>query len=234
MKKVCLLLCSIFLLTGCSAEYNLIYEENILTESLNVISSNDTYIDGQTVTSLVDNYYKKVDLMVDYTIDPGEMSVEEKKEKYDFYNKKLINANGLYGINLNFDYKDKSKLSKSVIAITGFEDIEVSDNSIIAKTPSYIFDNYPYLEEIVVTFKTDKKVLETNCDEKKEGVYYWYINKSNYDYKSIKINIDNSINQIEQKKTIDIITKYGLIGLITVIFVSIIFVSIKISISNKK
>ena len=172
--------------------------------------------------------------MVDYTIEPGEMNEEEVKKKYDFYNKELINKNDLYGINLNYDYENKEKLSNSAVSFSLFENIEVTDNSIEASSPKNIFKNYPDLEDITISFKTDKKVIRTNSNEENDGVYYWYIDKDNYEYASINIQIDNTVNQLEYEKRADNITKYSILGTIVFVVGLGLFVFVKVVNSNKK
>lgn len=232
MKKIYIIIISLFLLTGCDVKYDLVYDNEILSESLNVTSLKNDIIDGRPFFSLVDEKYA-MPLLVNYKLEPGDASVEEC-DMCEFYNKKLINNNSLYGINLHYDYIVKENISNSSIAYTLFESVEVTDNSIEANSPKNIFSSYPELDEIVVTFKTDKKVIETNCQEVKDETYYWYIDKDNYEYASINIQIDNTVNKIEYDKRADNITKYSILGTIVFVVGLGLFVFVKVINSNKK
>ena len=46
-------------------------------ESLDIVSTKDSVVDGQSFNTLIDNYYNNVTLLVDYKVQPGDMSEEE-------------------------------------------------------------------------------------------------------------------------------------------------------------
>lgn len=237
MKKIIILFLSMFLLTGCSAHYNLVLENDSLSESLNVVSNKNDIYDGQAFSNLVENYYNQVDLLVDYTIQLGDMSLEEAYTKYDFYKKSIIDNNGVYGLKLDHVYNDKMNYNKTAIGNSLFDRIVISDNYIKAYGIKDIFANYSNLDDIKISFKTDKKVLSTNCDEETNGVYYWYINRYSNVGRTVKIefeknvNIDNEIVR-KSKKYWNII--YIVIGLLCVgILIFIVVIYEKIKKSNK-
>lgn len=234
MKKIILLILSILMLSGCTVNYNLVYENETFKENLEVTSQKDKIIDGQVFSSIVDNYYNNVNVLVDYKVQPGDMTDEEILLEYDTYNKTLINREDVYGINLGYDYNEETNYVNSSLVYSLFDKIEITDDYINVSGGKNIFDNYSNLEQIVVSFKTDKKVLEANSDEVKNNTYYWYINKINYDKKTIKINIDKSVVIEEFNENVNNITRIVFILLGVVLFIGLIFVLIKFKNSNKK
>ena len=60
-----------FILTGCNAEYNLIYEDNILKENLKVTSNKE-----ESFINEINNYYSR-DFIINYKLDIGDMSDSE-------------------------------------------------------------------------------------------------------------------------------------------------------------
>ena len=77
-------------------------------------------------------------------------------------------------------------------------------------------------------------MLECNSDEVKDNIYYWYINKLNYDKKTIKINFDNNIVVEDFNKNVNNITKYILIVFAFVLIFTSVFILFKFINSNKK
>jgi len=222
------------LLSGCTVNYNLTYENEVFSEEVNVIGLKDSVYDGISFSNIIDNYYNNVNLLVDYKIQPGDMSEEEIIKEYETYEKNLINNNTSYGININYEYKKESKFSNSQLVYAIFDNIVVTDSSINVSDGKNIFNNYSNLEEVVITFKTDKKVLECNSDEVKDNIYYWYINKLNYDKKTIKINFDKNIVVEDFNKNVNNITKYTLIVFVFVLIFTSVFILFKFINSNKK
>lgn len=233
MKKIFILIFSVFFLSGCTVNYNLEYVDEVFKESLEIASNKDEIYDGINVVDYINNYYNNVNLLVDYNEQPGDMSDEEIVKNYSTYNKSLINKEYEYGINLDYTYKD-IEYSNSSIVFTGFQNIEIEEDSILIENGRNLFENYDGLEEVLVSFKTDKKVLETNADEVKDNIYYWHINKYNYDKLKIKIKIDKNIILDDYNKTVDVSIKYTFIVLSVILIIGFFFILVKFLNSNKK
>lgn len=233
MKKTIILILSVFLLSGCTVNYNLEYIDETFKEHLEIITQKDELFDGQTSVNTIDNYYSNINLLVDYQAQPGDMPEEEIIKNYPTYNKTLINKEYEYGINLDYTYKD-IKYENSAIVFTMFENIQITEDSIKLSNGKNIFNHYDNLDEIIVSFKTDKKVLETNADQSKDNIYYWHINKLNYDKKTIQIKINKDIILEEYNQKIDTFIKYIFIVLPCLLILGIIFILIKFKNSNKK
>ena len=132
-------------------------------------------------------------MLVDYKSEPGDMNESEIVAKYPTYNKSLINSNGLYGIQLGYTYELKDNYSNSAIAYQLFNKLVVNDNYFQANKIKDIFSNYPELDSIKITFKTDKEVESSNADKVENDIYYWDINKDNFQSKSINVMFGNSL-----------------------------------------
>lgn len=232
MKKVCFLIFSIFFLTGCSAEYNLVYEDGVISESLSVISNKTDIIDGEYYDSLVNNYYNNINLLVDYTVQPGDISEEEKLQKFDFYNKSIIDNNGKYGINLFYSYKERNDFKQSYIVYNLYDNVSITDSYIQVYDVKDIFSSYPYLDDINITFKTDKNIDCINADNVEDNVCYWHINKYNYlNNKSIKVNF---VNNSESNILISSNSWSIILGIIGIgLLVGIVVIYEKVKKSNK-
>ncbi len=231
MKKIILLVCFIFL-TGCKAEYSIIYEDNNLSESLNVVSS----FNDNNFKSLVNEYYNNSLFIVDYNIETGDMSNDEIINKYSIYNKFIINKDGIYGLKLNYSYNVINDYKKSFIVHSLFDNFIINDNFFKAYDIKDIFLNYNDLEEIVISFKTDKKVESSNADKVENDILYWNINKNNYKDKVINITFDNSesneVNKVLNNNSENII--YIILGVLGIgILISVLVIYEKVKKSNK-
>lgn len=230
MKKYFFLL-TLFLLTGCSAEYNLVYENNILSESLKVTSTNNETINQESFYDLVNDYYENDYTFIDYRVEPGDMDESEALSTYKYYNKELLNYNNKYGIELNYNFSKINEYNNSSIVFSLFDNFYVTDERIRAYDHKDIYGKYSNLDNITITFKTDKKVAKTNCDEEKDGVYYWYLDRYNYLNKDISIDL-KSDNKEEKVEVDDKFTKNFILILIILIITIAIFITYKIRKSN--
>lgn len=230
MKKIILLVLSIFILTGCSAEYTLIYENNIFKENLKFMSlKSDSFINN------INNNYNR-NFFVNYKLELGNMDESEYIRDYGgIYNKNIIDENNNYGLELKYDYDTTdNNYINSAIVYNLFEDFSVSDNIIRATNIKNIFESYDGLKEIKIVFSTDKQVIKINSDELKEGNYYWYINKDNYKDKNIEIYLSESENNLitSDGYLSGNIIKYILMGIVIVFLISILVIYEKVKKSN--
>lgn len=245
MKKIITLVLFMFLLSGCTANYELVYENGNFYESLNIVDLKDNVVDGQSFNTLIDNYYNNVTLLVDYKVQPGDMSEEEINREYETYKKTIINDGNNYGLNLKYDYDSSNKYINSAIRYSLFENMNIIGENISAGEIKDIFNNYSNLDKITVTFRTDKYVNYNNADIVEDGKYTWIFTKSNYQNKNIKINISDEDTrdfvEVLKDETHDIedeeydnIFKYVFIIIGIVLLIIALFVFVKIKNSNKK
>lgn len=233
MKKLILLLMAI-LITGCSAEYNLEYKDGLYKESLFNYGEKNEKINDDLFSNLVSEYYNK-NIIVTYNAQPGDIKNEEYPLYFQIYNKRIIDDNK-FGLLLDYNYKNKDDYKKSTIINELFYSINLGENYIEMKDIKDIFSNYNYLDKITISFKADKYIKTINSDEKKDNTYYWYIDKSNYNNKSIYIVYANnrldSINTIT-KDNADKVIDITLLGIALFIFIFIIIIYERIRVSSK-
>ena len=207
MKKIIILLMFVFL-TGCSVDYNLNYENGIYKEKMLMYGESNEIIDGESFIDIKNNYFNK-NILVDYSIDTGDIRNEDFPLYYNTYNKKIIDdeKNGLL---LYYDYSSYDDYKKSTLINELFYDISISDNYLEMKNAKNIFLDYPYLDKIKIEFKTDNYIKDINADEKINNSYYWYFDKNNYKSKSIYIvyatNKLDSIKPLSENNTNKVIS----------------------------
>lgn len=228
MKKFLLFFMMIFL-TGCTAQYNLEFSNNTYKENFIVSGNNSEIIDGETFSKVINNYYNK-NILVEYNAQPGDMLESDYPKYYEVYNKELINNGLKLSYIYNYDYQ------KSTLINELFYNIEINSNFINLTRIKDIFDKYPYLEDITISFKTDKIIESINSDESKDDIYYWYINKDNYNEKNINISFaDSRIDLIAKttKKNSDKFINVFIIIVIIIIMISIVVIYIRIKKTDK-
>lgn len=229
MKKILLAIIIVFL-TGCSANYELEYKDNNFNESLTTFSN----INDEVYKEEVDNFYDSGYLLTDYLAQTGDMPFTDILNSYSVYNKVLINDANNYGIKLFYSYDNKEELINSNIVFNMFENFNIDDNGISLYNTKNIFEKYLNLDNITVSFKSDKKVYDSNADEVKNNKYYWYINKDNYKYKNIRINFKKSeilpqTNIVISDKSF----KFGIYIFLIILLIGVLVIFEKVKKSNK-
>lgn len=232
MKKIFVIL-SFLLLSGCTVNYDLSYFKNIYSEKSNVILENGEYCGEDFCNYYINQFYTN-NISIDINDNEEELAEGVNLDNYNFYNKKLINN----GLELSYDFQENYSFVNSRIIHYLFNKIKVNDDGIQATEVNNIFESYSDIDEIVITFSTDKVVSSINSDKVVDNKYYWHINKDNYLNKEIKIEFDKDANQDREILTEDkYITWEGLkyISYILIIFVLIAVVVIyeKVKNSNK-
>lgn len=218
MKRIILIL--LFLvLCGCTADYDLNYIDNEFHESFSFSSM------GLENNSIY-NIYKNNNIISDYRIDVGDLSESVISSYNNLYNKSINNE--LFKINYTFSNEYKY----STVVNQLFRNIYISDNEIRANSCKDVFDKYNMLDQINISFKTDKYVIDSNCDEVRDNTYYWYINKNNYKSKTINISFSDKkiykINKIDEEYADDVINLIIIvIGIFVLIGILVIYEKIK-------
>lgn len=229
MKKIVMLFLTVILLTGCSAQYNLSYYDNIYSENLEILGVKD---DSVFVSDIEENLGKVY--VVDYTNDYGDMNEQDVINNYSTYNKTLIDENNKYGIKFNYDYKKEDNIINSNIINNLFDSVIINDNYINIYNSKNIFSYYDNLDNITIKFESDKNVKESNADEVKDNICYWYINKDNYENKDIRIIFDNDSKFVSQyKKSVTTFLDYLIYIFLICMLILILVIYNKVKKSNK-
>lgn len=208
MKKKKLLICLlfIFLLSGCSVNYDIeIKDSNIKVNGKLVELDKNKWDD-----IIVDNSLGEED--VDVPIEDNEVDYS-KLTFEDLVNSKTIEADeatrreGLeklktkdeLGITYKEEYswKNTSDFSQMAGVNTCYDHFTVLRNNdeesgkeqliISTSAKNYCFDMYPNLESITVNVKTNHKVVSHNADQVSDGKYVWEIDKNNAEGKTLQI-----------------------------------------------
>lgn len=254
-KKILLLILALFLLTGCSVQYNI------------DITDNQISIDGKLVET-DQNRWEEIVIhneadKEDHYMDPeycknGNCGMEDMDEEdtnlsdlrySELVDLKTINfetkVEGLERLKTDTElgilarkkanYRDKNEIKRLPGIKTCYKYFSVvnnpSNDGVIFSTSNknLCFENYNNLDEIVIKLKTNHEVKEHNADEVINGEYVWKINKINYDNKGIQINL---LNKTKKKMDLSLLISLCSVILIVVIVVGI-FV-INLSIKSKK
>jgi hypothetical protein len=155
-KKILLVIGMVFLLTGCTASYELTYEDGVFSEHIVVKELNTGNDDYLSITDVQNN--------------PSLIKIDDNNSyKYN------LSKDGEYDVlTLDFDYKDIS-LEKSLIYQECFEYkmFEEKDDYYIIRLEGKT--TCEYLTSVDVVFKSDKVVINSNAEEKdeEEGIYKW-------------------------------------------------------------
>ena len=203
-RKFLLLIISVFLLSGCSAEYNLTITKDTMEEDINAI------FDKATESEYAANM-EKIKRSAYYNFDTRE-------NEYYTFNKDEDENNII--LNYKYRYKDNNLYKSEAFSRCYYKRIvNVTDRYITISTNNQVAclfkDGEREIDDITINIKTNLKVEENNADEVNENIYTWYINDQNYTDKPINI----KINKQEIATTLEI-------GVVPVIFIVIIVIAL--------
>lgn len=193
MKKIIYLLLFTFVLTGCSAVYEVniledeILENLYLREDNSVLSKYGSDLNS-TLNSMVDYYFS-----VDSSIEP-QILISNKKDITSIYD-------NYASITLSKNYVDLNNYSKSLFGTYFFDTFVISkdgDNTVIyANKLKYdeifrIVSEYKYkfdFDTLNIKMVIPYKVVNNNADIVDGNTYTWVFNKNNYN-KEVKVVYD--------------------------------------------
>lgn len=205
MKKKIFLILLPLLLTGCTINYDLVINENNISETITGSVEKSEYEIKDTDTSLNDFY-----VLINEDVNPV---ITEN----DLYKKNIINTDN--GIDYKYTYNYKNNYDKSRIINTCFE------NHIIDETEDYYNIKLSgqfyclYSDKIYINVTSNYVVLENNADKVDGNKYKWTIDNS--DNVNIALTISKSVRYEEPVKA-KAISTFQIIGLIIFIVLTII------------
>lgn len=228
MKKIkfLLLIFGLFLLTGCTVEYNLeinedlsVNEKVVATENTNRMKVNTGLGENESVNYLYEMFNRK------------ELNTSISTNKNNDNTVSIVNGyhNTLddYINNFTSDIVKEANIIKDGDIVTLiFDQSEVLSST---SSRSLIYD------EIIVNITVPFKVTENNADSHKKNIYTWNINK---DEKLKKIKISFDTKDFKYKKEVKIgklnfSIRYEFIA-IGIILLIILLISLIVFINNKK
>lgn len=208
-KKLILLLFSVFLVTGCTANYNIEIYNKTINENIDLIDN--------TSISAQDNRDKIENIFIKYHEDTDMLYLREFKE---FTNEQKK----VYSLSEKSSYSFEEYQQELQYFRNCCRSVELSDdgNYINFRTLGYIkwFEKYEELDKIQIKVKSNHKVKEHNADKVNRYEYTWDIDRYNYQEKipSLKLYSNKYVFDYEGKFMKRVI--YFIV--ITVIIVSIV------------
>lgn len=227
VKTYIVLVGIVFLLTGCTVDYNLNIDDSFIKEDISFVERNTNTFDiiRPYGTFWMDNISYR-ELMNEYM----KMDVAATNDNLHFYNKNLITDNGL-GLHLKYNFAiDDYGLNKVVYNCYKYFNVD-NENGIYTISTSKAFlcfnEDNPLLEQVNVNIKTKYQVLENNANVVNGDTYSWIINKENADDSQIFIKfqtknnrgLDNIISEDNQF----LILILGVIGIVSIVVVTYIY-----------
>lgn len=179
MKKIkyILLILIVFILTGCSGDYNLTFNKDLsINEELNILIDNN------------DNTYERtLDLLKKAEIDPDKYEIMIDKDKVKIVYKETYTSFENYYLNSklyrslfeNIEY-EKDNTGMSINTKSRFKLNDKNNQSIIN---AYDIDNFK------INLSIPFNVTENNADSIKDNTYTWNLNNSDT-YKEINLKYD--------------------------------------------
>lgn len=181
MKQKVLFVMSIFILTGCSATYNLEistkgFQENIIVNSTSV-TENEFFVEYP-----YEAYYGGKE---------NEGNRMEKIEGQEYYNSKLTtNEKGLKTLKYNYLFSEEEFNKANSIYMTSFENFIMrrydhdnngkKDYMIISTSDDFSwFENNQDLEKVEINITCHYEIISSNADKVNNNTHTWYLDKDN-------------------------------------------------------
>lgn len=203
MKKL-LLVILIFLVTGCTAQYNLTIDQSTIKENVTVVLPKTIVTDDQLQPYLQNGnkvYPSSSDSSLyksDLTEDDGNYYLAyEYSHDYEMFNQSMFVKKCYQEVSLK-----SNEETISLVTSNQFNCIKMEDGA--------------YLDNVDINITTKLKVKSHNADKVNGNTYTWNINESNYQNKPINLEIKRPIN-IE--KAIKEAPNYQLIVIVVIILI---------------
>lgn len=174
--KIILLVLLLCISTGCSVKYNLTFNNNVLSENIQ--------IDASDIDITVEQIQKMLDEQV-YQQDEEQQLYQVKQ------NGKKIQLSQKYNI---LTYRNSPLLSQCYTAYNVIENENYYDFTTSETFTCNPFE-YTYIDNLQIKIKTNHKVLSHNADYVKNNTYIWNITKENANNKPIQIRFSKEIKE---------------------------------------
>lgn len=237
MKKWILTIICIFLLTGCSVNYNLNIDKKF-TENISARETDSEYfgyeISGMSLKELND-YYLKMPIPLLSNEDHFSESFD-KTPGISYYSVKDLTNDSEIGLYLTGTFKNYNKYSDSNMAWYASNlSVKKDDNKMTILASNFkIFKQYINLDKITVNIKVNYFVSENNADSINGNVYTWVITRPNYSNKTIKLTYKtklDAVNSIEKDGSLAIFALV-LAGIVIIGFVVYMFIQMRFKKKN--
>lgn len=215
-KNIILLILLIPFLFGCSAEYELTINNNEFKENLKVYAISDS----NSMDIVNDNLKYPTPALRSQVVDA---TTSQRQNGILYYNQKKYQKEDQIGVEYSYLF-NKENIYDSNIANTCYKLFSVVKNeeTIVLSTDreNQCFSN-KQLSDLKVVVRTNHKVKDNNADNVSGGEYTWYIDKNNYNNKTIYIEYYENQYVESTKNTkivILIIISLAIFSLLVIIF----------------
>ena len=182
MKKI-ILLFLLFLVCGCSVDYDLEISNNSFKENINIKILKSQIPDSSSVNGV------EIDDQITPFINeqtPAFFGIQDR-----FYHKKVNEQDDYYDINLNYKYTfEEFKHAYSINSC--FENIEISGEDIYYIKLKGMFYCL-YSDSVDIKIKTNNDVINHNADKVDGNTYIWYIHNGNQNNVDILFEVSKDI-----------------------------------------
>ena len=233
-KKLILLAISVFLVSGCEAEYNLEIKGDDYIESTSVNAGSQEVISDNFTSSNIYDFYKdkSIPLFNDDTI------LDESNEKLNgiaYYDK--TNSNDGNNINMQFKGQFQSSTIENSnlinFAYNRFLKATIDGNVVLSTGENFkIFEQFPNLDKVTIRIKTDNNVVKNNADEIEKDTYIWHVNRNNYSDKAIYLEFNKPDEN--ENDGFSIVFNPIILIIVLIIIIVIVLIALFIFIKNKK
>ena len=209
MKKKILLLIIPIILTGCSAKYDINFDENKIHDNIEI------YEDSKKINTATEEQENQInDLLLDW------------ENGYDFYKRELYTTDKITGYRYTFDfnYDEYDAMSQLRRCYEEFEfNYETNKIRLITSDEFLCGTYYPDTKEIEINITSKYEITSANADKHENNTYTWIVNKNNYKDHSINLIIDKTKEYKEPKEKI-LSTKQILVLILFVVLVIILII----------
>ena len=186
MKKSIFVILLVILLTGCTSEYNLTFDNNGFKEEIKVTIP-ENYKPTQTAEEIA-AHIEADDQITPFINEPQYPFEGDTTIKYD---KKSEKSNGNYNITLKHDYTHeefmKAKTFRTCFKNSYFKENK-NDYQLHMSGKFFCL----YTDKLTINITTNNKVKKHNADEKHGNTYTWHIDKNNIDNVTIDMKISKT------------------------------------------
>lgn len=192
MKKIFLMLSILFLLSGCSANYEVNITQDYINDNIDIFSLNEED------SNMILNYQEPLPAYINSILPENP---EEKYDDVEYYREtKTLDNNGYYHLNYQYTFNRDEYIDNNVInlAATNFY-YTLKDNeiSISASYFAKLFNAYANLDtvNIQVNVSNDYDIIGNSANQIIDNTLIWQITRDNYKTNSIFLRIrDKSVD----------------------------------------
>ena len=186
MKGKILLIISLFILTGCSAKYNINFTDSHIIDNIEIYEN----------SSIVNNANKEKE-------DEVNQLILDWENGFDFYKRELYATDTItgYRYTYEFTYEEYDAMSELRRCYEEFELINNNDYITLTTSDEFLCGTYyPNSNEITINITSQYEIESSNADKNDNNTHSWIINKNNYKDHSINLKINKTEKHKEENK----------------------------------